>query len=96
MPMHTVSDAHATDAMPAARGLSRRRSLTRSHKSALYSIRNFWKVLLHSEVSFRDLGSHIKDIQKAQARGTADRHGSDCVRAVVSLNCALQRIRRGR
>ena len=41
---------------------------TTGHKGALYAIRNFWKLLLHSEVSFRGLVAALRDIQAAQAR----------------------------
>jgi len=45
--------------------------LLRSHKAALYATRNFWRLLLHSEISFAGLVAAFGDIGAARAR--ADR-----------------------
>lgn len=39
-----------------------------AHKNAGYAIRNFWKLILSHEISFRGLNSSFKDIQAAQSK----------------------------
>ena len=40
----------------------------RAHKVALYAVRDFWKLLLHHEVSFRGLNASFKEIMVAQLK----------------------------
>lgn len=47
------------------------RQVLRVHKSALYAQRSFWKVLLHSNVTFTALVHAFKRIENCRAR--ADR-----------------------
>ena len=42
--------------------------LVRAHKVALYAVRNFWKLLLHHEVSFRGLNASFVEIMAAQIK----------------------------
>ena len=44
------------------------RLLVRAHKVALYAVRDFWKLLLHHDISFRGLNASFKEIMAAQVK----------------------------